>query len=75
MALARAAASIETQGGVIDSFFVRMVSDPVGTLAGYGPRRIVFVQGNGPDAPPPDGLELAPGRDFEDGREAREGIP
>lgn len=74
VALARAAASVEQHGGVIDSFFVRMVSDPVGTLAAYGPRRIVLVQGNDYDAPTPEGLEPAPGRDLEDGREVREGI-
>jgi len=62
VALARAAASTEAFGGQIDSFFVDMVFKPTATLAAFGPRRIIFVRGDGDDgargpgtAPDPDG--------------------
>lgn len=62
VALARAAASTESFGGQIDTFFVDMVFEPTATLAKFGPQRIIYIRGDrgererGPGtAPDPEG--------------------
>ncbi len=50
IALARAAAATEDFQGRIDSFFVRMVLDPVATLSELGARRIILVRGDDDDS-------------------------
>lgn len=50
-ALAQAADETRAWGGHIDSFFVNMVFDPVGTLTGLGARRIVLVRSEGDETP------------------------
>lgn len=52
VALARALATKDDFGGRIDRFFVDMVFDPVGTLAQFGPRRIILVQSDDDDDGP-----------------------
>lgn len=51
VALAQAAAETHDNGGRIDSFFLDMVFDPVGTLAQFGPRRILLVRGDDDEGP------------------------
>ena len=48
-AFARAAAAVEDHGGEIDDFFSDLCVDPVGTLAAFGPERIILVRAEGPD--------------------------
>lgn len=69
VALAQAVAETRENGGRIDRFFVDMVFDPIGTLAAFGPRRIILVRGDGDDDARLDG-EATP--DFDpSGPEAR----
>lgn len=65
IALARAVASTETFGGQIDTFFVDMVFEPTATLAAFGPRRIIFVRGDGGDGERGPGTAPDPGGDFD----------
>ena len=60
IALARAAAAISDHGGTLDSFFVDMIFDPVGTLARFGPRQIILVRSDNDEGPSDEGVPDLP---------------
>jgi len=71
IAMGKAVANAEVDGGRLPAFFTDMVIDPLAALAEFGPRRIVLVRpedgDDGPDSIPtalPDGPRLDPDDGF-----------